>query len=637
MCGIAGFFDPRGLDSEVALVTLERMVNRLHHRGPDDSGLWVDERLGVALGHRRLSILDLSRGGHQPMVSHSGRYLVVFNGEIYNHLEVRNDLDDVVSSWRGNSDTETLLQAIEEWGLDAALKRSTGMFAFALWDNQDRSLTLVRDRLGEKPVYYGWQGGNFLFGSELKALVAHPYFKGEVNREALPLYLQCGYMPNQYSIYHDIYKLLPGTYLKIDASNRGATPLPTTYWSLSEHVERTGSTVFQGTEKDAVAGLKSRLQQSIALELRADVPVGAFLSGGLDSSTVVALMQEQSIRPIKTFTIGFEQDRYNEAVFAKKVAEELGTDHTELYVTANEARDVIPKLTEIYDEPFGDSSAIPTYLVAQLASEQVTVALSGDGGDELLGGYSRYSKMEKIWSLLDHFPLSLRQLLAGVHVRSSVFSAVLGDEQRRKFTLLGALLGTENVENFQSAYTAQWRHSENLVPNVEAHPLAFNSIGCSSGKSLVERMMYADTMGYLPNDILQKVDRAAMANSLETRVPMLDHRIVEYLWSLPPEIRLKGSSNKWMLKQILSEYVPLKLFDRPKMGFGVPVDEWLRGPLKDWAEELLSERRLLDQGFLKPKIIRARWHEHLAGAANWRDPLWTILSFQAWVEKTHST
>lgn len=626
MCGIVGFFKLGGLPVPAG-AQLERMCQAIAHRGPDDTGVWADEAAGIALGQRRLSIVDLSSAGRQPMSSHSGRYMIVFNGEIYNHLDIRQDLEAV--EWRGHSDTETLVAAIDAWGLEAALKRCVGMFALALWDRQERILLLARDRLGEKPLYCGWQRDSFLFASELKALRTHPNFVGGLDPAAVRLLLQYGYIPAPHSIHPGINKLLPGTILAISADGENA-PVP--YWTLQGAVDAGREHPFTGSAIDARDSLETLLLRSIRDQSIADVPLGAFLSGGIDSSTVVALMQQKSSRAIKTFTIGFSEDGYDEAGHAAAVARHLGTDHTELYVTSSDALDVVPRLAGMFDEPFGDSSAIPTFLVSRLARSQVTVSLSGDGGDELFGGYSRYGRVERLAGRLDRIPAGLRRL-GGV-----ALAAIPEDALTRGAHMLGrpgavgqqahrlaAGLRTGDLDGIYAAMTAQWVSADIIAPNV----LLGNRLG-PDRRSAVERMMQLDLLTYLPDDILCKVDRTAMAVSLEGRVPMLDHRIVEFAWSLPDHLRRREGIGKQVLRDVLYKHVPKKLMERPKMGFGVPVDVWLRGPLREWAEELLSERKLAATGLLDVPKIRRRWSEHLSGQHNWRDPLWIVLMLQAW-------
>lgn len=648
MCGLTGFWQRDFFSAEGANATVRVMANKIAHRGPDDGGVWTDADIGIALAHRRLSILDLSPAGHQPMFSSSGRYVIVFNGEIYNHLDLRKELGNI--EWRGHSDTETLLAGFEAWGVEATLKKTVGMFAVALWDRADRILTLARDRMGEKPLYYGWQGNTFLFGSELKALKAHPAFRGEIDRDALTLFLRHNYIPAPYSIYKGIYKLSPGTWLQIPsgtAMNAARETKPKAYWSLRNVVDSGQAAPFSGSDTEAVDALEERLKSSIGLQMMADVPLGAFLSGGIDSSTVVALMQAQSNIPVKTFTIGFNEAGYNEAEHAKAVARHLGTDHTELYVSPQEALDVIPRLPSLYDEPFSDSSQVPTFLVSQIARRHVTVSLSGDAGDELFGGYNRYFQGRKIWNKIRIIPRPLRGLAAKMITSVSpqrldriaeAFSSVMPSELNAgragdKLHKLAEIIDKESIEALYKDLVSHWKSPSSVVPGShEPSTVITDKSQWADLDDFTLRMMYLDTMTYLPDDILAKVDRAAMGVSLETRVPFLDHRVVEFAWKLPLSLKVRQGQGKWILKQVLYKYVPKELIERPKMGFGVPIDAWLRGPLRDWAEELLDENRLRREGFFDPSPIREKWVEHLSGKRNWQYHLWDILMFQAWLE-----
>ena len=648
MCGISGFINSSQQYTYNEMQALIRQLSdSLIHRGPDDSSHWVDVKTGVALGHRRLSVIDLSPEGRQPMHSVSGRYVITFNGEIYNFKILRQKLELQGYSFRGHSDTEIMLAAIEAWGLETAVKSFVGMFAFALWDRKERLLHLVRDRLGEKPLYYGWMDKTFLFASELKALRAHPQFRVEVDRDVLALYLRHNCIPAPYSIYKGIYKLLPGTILTLN-NQETLFPTPIPYWSAKEVAETGIANPFLGSEEDAVIQLDKLLRDAIEQQMVSDVPLGAFLSGGIDSSTVVALMQAQSRTPVKTFTIGFNESEYNEAEQAKLVATYLGTDHTELYVTPQEAMRVIPKLPTLYDEPFSDSSQIPTYLVAVLAKKHVTVSLSGDGGDELFGGYNRYFWGRSIWNNIRWIPKSLRQIMA-VCLKAvppetwdrgfSSGSKILPEKFKQrgpgdKIHKLAEVLAVHSPESMYYELVSHWKNPSSIVIGASEPTTAVTDRNRWAGlNDFTQQMMFLDLITYLPDDILVKVDRACMGVSLESRVPLLDHRVVEFAWRLPLSMKVRNGQGKWLLRQVLYQYVPKEIIERPKMGFGIPIDKWLRGPLREWAEELLKINRLRDEGIFKPNSIREKWEEHLSGKRNWQHQLWDILMFQAWLER----
>jgi asparagine synthase (glutamine-hydrolysing) len=648
MCGISGFFDSshRSGDDDLRATVLE-MVDTLRHRGPDDRGAWADARAGIALGHRRLAIVDLSPEGHQPMHSVCERYVISFNGEIYNFKGLRTELEGLGHRFRGHSDTEVMLTCISQWGLVPALTRFNGMFAFALWDRRERRLHLVRDRMGEKPLYYGWVGKTFLFGSELKALHVHSDFSAELNRDALALYLRHNYIPAPHSIYQNIHKVQPGMIVTIDTSDPSGSTHVTPYWSVRAAAEGGAAEPFTGSVHEALACLDELLRDAVSLRMQADVPLGAFLSGGLDSSTIVALMQAQSARPVQTFTIGFYEANYNEADSAKEVARHLGTAHTELYVRPEEAMAVIPRLPTLYDEPFSDSSQIPTFLISELARRDVTVSLSGDGGDELFGGYTRYLWGRKIWRLMKLMPLGLRRLTAqglrmpSPHTCEAVYRSLApvlpeslklrspGDKPRN----LAEILTAECPEALYLKLVSHWKTPASIViGSAEPATILTDHTQHANLPDFLQRMMYLDQMTYLPDDILAKVDRASMGVSLEARVPFLDHRLVEFAWRLPLSMKIRSGQGKWLLRQLLHRYVPKALVERPKMGFGVPLDSWLRGPLREWAESLLDEKGMGDQGFFDPAPIREMWAEHLTGRRNWQDYLWDVLMFQAWLE-----
>jgi asparagine synthase (glutamine-hydrolysing) len=669
MCGLTGFWHLSvGVSANAMQSIVQNMASTLSHRGPDCDGTWADTSVGLALGHRRLAIVDLSAAGQQPMVSATSRYVIAFNGEIYNHLALRSELQGTV--WRGHSDTETLLAAIEAWGIEATLRRCEGMFAFALWDTVNRKLILVRDRFGEKPLYYGWAGGAFLFGSELKALRAYPGFNAPVCRNALVQYLRYMYVPAPLSIYEGIFKLEPGCLLTVqnDApSKRPCTPIRPgerygsvtmqRWWSLADVVTASQRNPMDN-EAQALALLEKQLQESVRSQSLADVPLGAFLSGGVDSSMIVALMQRQALdqgsQPVKTFTISFDEKGFDEAPYARAVAQHLGTDHHEMRVTAQMAMDVINELPKIYDEPFADSSQIPTHLISRAARQQVTVALSGDAGDELFGGYNRYLWGPRIWNRLARLPYPMRRTLgrliqtipvAGWNAMSTTLGvSQLGDKAYKLSARLDTVRG---MDDLYWSLVSEWTGPESLVKGVGENALSpqdlnFADDGVDSrsisdlmpqGLDPVERMMFLDSMTYLPDDILCKVDRAAMACGLETRVPFLDHRLVELAWRLPMHMKIRNNQGKWALRQVLYKYVPRELIERPKAGFAIPIGHWLRGPLLNWAESLLSEQRLNEEGFFHAKPIRKAWVEHLSGKRDWTGRIWAVLMFQAWLER----
>ncbi|MFT4059311.1 MAG: asparagine synthase (glutamine-hydrolyzing) [Legionella sp.] len=639
MCGFSGVLSQVDW-SFMAEQLLSSMSHTIAHRGPDDWGIWFDPQTGIGLTHTRLAIVDLSPAGHQPMISASGRYIIAFNGEIYNHQKLRAELNN--SNWRGHSDTETLLAGFDAWGIEATIDRTVGMFAFALWDKQSQILTLGRDRVGEKPLYYGWQGEVFLFGSELKALKIHPAFKSELNNEALALFLRHNYVPAPHSIYKNIYKLLPGTLLQLSLKN--PQPVIKSYWSVAQAAIRGSTALFKGDEVEMVDELERLGKEAIAQQMIADVPLGAFLSGGVDSSTVVALMQAQSSSPVRTFSIGFHEEQYNEAKYAKAVAQHLGTQHTELYITTKDALSVIPKLSTLYDEPFSDSSQIPTFLVSELAKKEVTVALSGDAGDELFCGYNRYIMTAKLWGTINKVPLALRRGTAKMMRQVSPRAwerlafvvpvlkrySQLGNKVHKGAYVLASASANEAyrrlVSHHDNPYSLLAMDGREPSTFVEQHSEQLTSL-CS-----ISRMMIMDFMSYLPDDILVKVDRAAMGVSLETRVPFLDHRLIQFAWSIPLAMKLHTGTSKWPLRQLLYRYIPSQLIERPKMGFAIPLHEWLRGPLQSWAEVLLEEQRLRQEEIFNPSAIRSLWEQHLKGKGNFSALLWNVLMFQAWWE-----
>ncbi len=643
MCGIAGFMG--GLFNAETDIILRQMTDALAHRGPNSSGIWVDKSQSIAFGHRRLSILDLTPAGHQPMISESGRYVIIFNGEIYNHLELREDLNALKRhTWFGHSDTETLLACIEYWGLEVSTKKILGMFSFALWDKEKKVLNLVRDRIGEKPLYYGWQGSGksriFLFGSELKALKLHPAFESQIDRNALSLFLRHNYVPTPYSIYSGILKLEPGSILTISLDH--PTAKINRYWDFINIASSSLANPFKGSMEDATDTLDSLIRDAIKLQMISDVPIGAFLSGGIDSSTIVALMQSQRLKPIKTFTIGFSENAYNEANHAKAVAAYLGTDHTELYVTSTDAIAVIPKLPSLFDEPFSDSSQIPTFLVAQLAKQDVSVCLSGDAGDELFCGYNRYRLAASIWPKLSMASIGIRKLMAQSFLSISpdiwnILGRCFGSNYLgHKMHKMAKVITSNSIDELYLGLISHWDDPASIVLS-DVEPLtSFTKTNPLLVEfSPIQKMMALDTIGYLPDDILVKVDRASMGVSLESRMPFLDHRVIEFAWRLPQDMKLRKGQTKWVLRQVLNRYIPKELIERPKMGFGVPIGAWLRGPLRNWAENLLDENRLYKEGFFNPKPIRQKWLQHLSGKRNWHYDLWNILMFQSWLENEY--
>ncbi|AZZ91683.1 asparagine synthase (glutamine-hydrolyzing) [Hahella sp. KA22] len=644
MCGITGILGYGSCFADL----LREMGQAIAHRGPDDGNIWYDPDSHVGLSHRRLSILDLSEAGRQPMMSHSGRYVVAFNGEIYNHMNLREKVGDV--GWRGSSDTESLLAGFEKWGIEQTIADAVGMFAFAVWDRLSRTLTLGRDRVGEKPLYYGWLGDGrraaFVFGSELKSITMHPEFKGEVNRDAIALFLRHNCIPAPHSIYRGISKLPPGYLLNVSLNRRTPTTKP--YWSASDVINNAITEPFNGSEDEAVDALEALLLNVVDRQMIADVPLGGFLSGGIDSSTVVALMQSRSSRPVKTYTIGFTEAGFNEAEYAKSVASHLGTEHTELYVTPKDAISVIPKLPALYDEPFADSSQIPCYLVSKLAGAHVKVALSGDGGDEIFAGYNRYVLSKRLWGKLSLLPAPLRSLLAASMTKISPqrwnalysgFLQLTGNKEALsnfgdKLHKAAGVINCRSIDDLYYKLVSHWGDPTSVVRGAAEPATLITGGELQLPHNYVERMMALDLVTYLPDDILVKVDRAAMGVSLETRAPFLDHRVIEFAWRLPMAFKLQGNDTKRILKKLLYRYIPETLFNRPKVGFGIPLQDWLRGPLRDWAESLLDEKRLIHEGYFHPADIRLKWKEHLSGSRNWAYSLWDILMFQAWLEST---
>ncbi len=643
MCGIAGFFGQ--YDKEQMPIVALAMAERIAYRGPDDFGVWVDDDSGIALAHRRLAIVDLSPAGHQPMLSESGRFVLVFNGEIYNHLELRQQLlqQGQQLAWRGHSDTETLLAAIEAWGLQATLRACVGMFAIALWDSQEKTLSLARDRFGEKPLYYGWQNGVLLFGSELKAIGAHPSFERRVNRDAVAQLLRYNYIPAPNSIWQGIHKLPQATSITMRIGQIDAKP--EAYWSLADVAEAGQKSGFSGTEGDAVDALQNVLIQSVRGQMLADVPLGALLSGGVDSSMVVALMQSQSERPVKTYSIGFHEKQYDESGYARDVAKHLGTEHTELFMSAKDVLNAVPRMPSMYDEPFADSSQLPTSLVMGLARQHVTVALSGDGGDELFGGYNRYLMAPKVWKLMRMLPTPLRGSLGKALQSVSVehwdklakpFASLIKQNMigNKVHNLSNRLINVKTFDDLIVSLTSEWNEHASVVTNALHTDSFINQPSLWPDiRDQASRIMFVDSMTYMPDDILVKVDRAAMAVSLETRAPFLDHRVAELAWRLPIAMKIHNGNGKHVLRQVLYKYVPPHLIDRPKMGFAIPLDKWLREDLRDWAEALLAPEHLKQQGYFDVAMVRDAWQAHQSGRKNYGYRLWSVLMFQAWLQE----
>ena len=636
MCGIAGYIGKTENPSDCLI----KMAQAINHRGPDNSGIWTDEE-EVGFAHTRLSILDLSTAGHQPMHSVSGNYVLIFNGEIYNHKYLRSELESISSrNWLGHSDTETLLASIEEWGIENALVKAKGMFAVALWDKISKNLYLACDRIGEKPLYYGWVNDQFVFASELKSMKQFPEFNNQIDRNSLALFLRFNSIPAPYSIYENIYKLEPSQIVEINAGSKKIKKH--SFWSIEKAYKKGAMNKFSGTSKEAVNQLEGVLSDAVSSQMQSDVPLGAFLSGGVDSSTVAALMQSFSNSKVNTFTIGFNSKEFDEAKHAALVAKHLGTDHYEKYVTDNDALNVIPNLPNIYDEPFADSSQIPTFLVSEFAKQKVTVALSGDAGDELFGGYNRYIFSEKTLNTIIKAPSIIKKLAAKTifSISEEKWTSLLGGYLNYSFANIGNkihktadIMSSKSIRDLHLKLVSQiYNPSEWLKDSCEYKSKLNDDIVRFEELNSIESMMAYDLISYLPTDILTKVDRAAMSVSLETRIPFLDLDVIEFSASLPIEFKIRNGVSKWALREVLYRHVPKELIERPKMGFGVPLAEWLRGPLKDWAESLLDEKRLHQEGFFNVEFVRDKWLEHLKGNRNWSFQLWNVLIFQAWLE-----
>ncbi|HEV2720209.1 MAG TPA: asparagine synthase (glutamine-hydrolyzing) [Thermoanaerobaculia bacterium] len=634
MCGITGFVSAPAAAGELTRV-VRGMCDALVHRGPDDAGEWIDGGAGVAIGFRRLAIIDLSPAGHQPMISATARFAATLNGEIYNFEELRAELRErgLAPPFRGHSDTEVMLAAFDAWGVEAAVKRFNGMFAIAVWDAEERRLYLARDRMGVKPLYYGFAGDAFVYGSELKALQRYPGFDARIDRGAVRLYLRFMYVPAPFSIYEGIFKLMPGTILTFDPATRVVRT--TAYWSVRDAALYGAAHRFAGSEEEASRELEALLRDSIRIRMIADVPLGVFLSGGVDSSLVTALMQAESATPVKSFSIGFEDIGYDEAPFAAAVARHLGTEHTELTLREHDALDVIPRLAAMYDEPFADSSQIPTHLVSALARRHVTVSLSGDGGDELFGGYTRYFASQRLLPWMRRTPARLRPLLGRALQR--VPPRAWDRLRRRLGERVQKVARTLMANDVDAMYFELVSHWPDIVLAGSGQRAASRApvedrTQWPALDDPIERMMYFDQISYLPDDILAKVDRASMAASLESREPLLDYRLVEFAWTLPLSMKVRGGKGKRVLRRVLYRYVPERLIERPKMGFGIPLGAWLRGPLRAWAEPLLDEAAIMKHGILDPAPIRAKWEEHLAGRGDWHYYLWAILMLQVWLD-----
>ena len=649
MCGISGFYSKIFFNSNNNVIN--RMSSALYHRGPDSSKFWNDKNSGIVFGHQRLSILDLTAAGEQPMLSNSKRFIITFNGEIYNHLKIRKDLEEISPNlkWKSRTDTETLLESIELLGIEKTLKKIVGMFAFAIWDRKKRILTLARDRMGEKPLYYGWQGKGikkvFLFASELKALKQHPEFNSEINRNAIALQLRHNYIPDPHCIYKDIFKLMPGHYLHLKENDlkKGSTPKAIKYWCLLQTAINGHKNQLSINALEIQNNLEEHLKNSVKSQMLSDVPIGAFLSGGIDSSLIVSLMQRQSSKQIKTFTIGYDQSRSNETNHAKKIANYLGTDHTELHFSSKSLMDIIPKLHTIYDEPFSDNSQIPTFLISQLAKKKIKVVLTGDGSDELFGGYNRYTTTNS-WSKKFNFvPNLIRKFLANnIETLSDkdfrlIFSLFSNVDKKNiisghKTKTINALK-TNNLLDLYYVLSSHFQNPANVILKSKEtsilNPRLKSKVGMLNN---YEMMMVLDQITYLPYDILVKVDRACMASSIEARTPFLDHRLIEYSWKIPHSLKIRNGKSKWILRKILKNYVPENLTDRPKMGFSVPLDNWLKGPLREWAENLLDKKKLVESGYFNAELVRKRWQEHMSSKNMPCYDLWNILMFQAWKE-----
>ncbi len=654
MCGFVGFVGFNGKSLIRSKEIIQSMTSFLVHRGPDSHGLWTDPYHEIAIGHRRLSIQDVTSAGNQPMTSRSGRYILAFNGEIYNHQDLRKEIEcqRLEANWIGHSDTESLLCSIEHWGLEKTLQKIKGMFAFSLWDKKNGELFLVRDRIGEKPLYYSKLNNSLIFSSELKAIKAHPDFEKKINIDAINLQLNYQYIPAPYSIYQNVWKLRPGSYLKLNFSRKNRVDedalSPKQYWSFRDVVTSGKQLINTRSESFLIEKLHFMLEKAVKNQLLSDVPLGAFLSGGVDSSLIAALMQKESSTKIKTFSIGFNDQNYDEAIYAKQVSQQIGTDHHELYVSSKEAQDVIPKLPVLFDEPFSDVSQIPNFILAKFAKEKVTVCLTGDGADEVFGGYRRYNLAMQLWSYLEVVPDGFKNSLFKLLHRTSIktLAMMLNSSQQflfkkdntfpfaDKLYKSASLLKAKSFNEFYAMLVSfKWDLTDPIVRSYKYHNFIQDLAAEYQDLNNIDLMMAIDTLTYLPDDILTKVDRTSMGTSLETRIPYLDHKIVEFAWKLPTNLKIKKDNGKWILKKVLQKYLPKNLIDRKKTGFGVPIESWLRSSLREWGEDLLNESNLKDEGFFDHKLIQRMWNEHLTGKRNWKQPVWNILMFQAWLDQ----
>lgn len=645
MCGVAGFLDLKSETPEPMMTDqIVSMTDTMVHRGPDSSGIWSAPEQGVALGHRRLAIIDLSAAGHQPMVSACGRFVATYNGEIYNFPDLRNHLEKKGHRFRGHSDTEVLLASVAEWGVQRAVEKFIGMFAFGLWDRQESRLYLVRDRLGIKPLYYGRIGDLFLFGSELRSIVAHPRFSPEIDRNALALYFSRNYVPCPFSIYRGIFKLPPGTILNVSvAADYSESMQP--YWSLHDVAAAGASNPFTGDTGQAANELESILSDAVKRRMIADVPLGVFLSGGIDSAVVTSLMQAQSNRPIKTYTIGYDEADFDEAGHAQAIARHLGTDHTSLTVTPAEAFAVLPELGQMFDEPFADASQIPTFLVSKLARESVKVVLTGDGGDEIFGGYTRHLWSERITRIAARLPKGSHSLVArsltvlAPHQWDQILRflppGLRQSKPGSKLHRVASLLDAPDAAEVYRRVMSHWAEPENLVRESRLPDTILDRHGdWPALPDTTSTLMFLDGVTYLPDNCLAKVDRASMAVSLEARTPILDHRVVEFAWRLPLGLKISNGAGKQILREVLFRHVPRDMIERPKMGFGVPVRDWMRGPMRDWTESLINEGRLREEGILNADLVSHLWQQHLTGRRDWYNQIWSVVMFQAWRDAT---